>query len=263
VADTAAEQARLDRKSVIDYVRAELNALAPRLGADERRKVEAHLEIVRQTEKALETGTSASATAACRVPDGTAPGDVRGDANIPMLGKWQSDILLAALACDLTRVGTIEHGRAGANHRLIWLGDDYASDKNIKGDGTVGIHGLAHNEGNQAARQMLARCHQWYASQVAYIVSRLKAIPEGGGTMADNTLVVWMNEMGTGNHSLKNTPWVLVGSAGGYLKTGKVLSFPGQPHNRLLVNICNAMGLPDRTFGDPDYGAAGPLPGLA
>ena len=52
-----------------------------------------------------------------------------------------------------------------------------------------------------------------------------------------------------------------IGAAGGVFKTGRVLAFPGQPHNRLLLSILQAMGLPDTVFGEPTYGSQ-PLVGL-
>ncbi|MDX2020491.1 MAG: DUF1552 domain-containing protein [Deltaproteobacteria bacterium] len=255
------EQQRLDRKSAIDFVLSDLKSLRGRLGAHDQTRLDAHLDSVRQLEMAL--APAASATQAC-VP--VQPGtklDYRKNDNIPALGQLSMDLLVMAMACDLTRVGTIQYGRAGAQHRFTWLGSDFLTDPdNGPNDSTSGIHGLAHNEGNPSSRAKLARCHTWYAEQVALLVDKLKAIPEGAGTMADNTLVVWMNEMGTGNHSLQNTPWTLVGRLGGQFKTNRVLAFAGQAHNRLLGNVAQAFIGGDGKFGDPEFGN-GPLPGLS
>jgi hypothetical protein len=68
------------------------------------------------------------------------------------------------------------------------------------------------------------------------------------------------------HHALSHTgdsdiPWVLAG-AGGYFKTGRYLQYRDQPHNNLLVSVCNAMGLADvTTFGVPEL-CTGPLTGL-
>jgi hypothetical protein len=197
----------------------------------------------------------------CKAPAAIAA-DPAGNDNIPKVGRLQMENLIMALACDLTRVGTIQYGRGGANHRFTWLGPEFQTTADEKGDGTTGIHGLAHNETNPNARAKLVKIHAWYAGELAYFMSRLQAIPEGNGSMADNTLVIWMNEMGTGNHSLKNTPWTLIGRMGGFFKTGRVLSFPGETHAKLLVNIGQAMGLPMTTFGDATLGT-GALAGLS
>jgi hypothetical protein len=116
----------------------------------------------------------------------------------------------------------------------------------------------------------LTLVHQWYATQFAYLVGKLKALPEGSGTVLDNTLLFWTNELGLGGvHSPTNIPYVLAGKCGGALTTGRYLDFlgtqtpafgVGQAHNRLLVSILNMFGQPDTTFGLPDF--RGPLPGL-
>lgn len=258
---TAARRLR-QRQSVIDFVRADLNALRGKLAAEEQKKVDRHLQVVREIELSLSTGAGAAASASCKKPAApTVP--ATGNDNIPRIGDVQTDLLLAALTCDLTRVGSIQYGRGGANHRFTWLGEDFKQNPAYKEgvDTTTGIHSFAHAENNPATRPLLAQHHRWFALRVAELVDKLKAIPEGAGTMADNTLVVWWNEMGTGSHSLRNTPWVLVGNAQKYFKTGRVVSFPGKPHNPLLVSLCQAMGLDITTFGAPELNS-GPLVGL-
>ena len=94
-------------------------------------------------------------------------------------------------------------------------------------------------------------------------MAKMKAVPEGDGTMLDHTLILWCNELAIGNvHSRTDAPYVLAGGAGGALRTGRFLSFAGDvPHNNLLVSLMNIMGLPDQTFGKPDW-CTGPLTGL-
>jgi len=80
--------------------------------------------------------------------------------------------------------------------------------------------------------------------------------------MLDNTVVLWGNELGKGNsHSHTKVPFVLAGGAGGYWPTGRLLRYDGDPHDNLLVSICNAMGVETETFGNPAY-CDGPLRGL-
>jgi hypothetical protein len=260
-ADTAKlEQRLVDQQSIIDFVHSDLMALRPKLGTDEQRKVDAHLQNISDMEKKLR---STATTPICRVP--TRPTlDFNANDNIPVVGRVQMDLLVMAMACDLTRVGTVQYGRGGALHRHTWLGSEFSGDPdNGPNDQTSGIHGLAHNEANPSSRAKLARCHGWYAGEVAYLHNKLKSVPDpsGTGTLADNTLIMWVNELSTGNHSFKGIPFVLLGSLGGRLRTGKVASFPGQSHAKLLVNVGQALGMPITTFGDPTFGNA-PLPGL-
>jgi hypothetical protein len=109
----------------------------------------------------------------------------------------------------------------------------------------------------------LVKIHTWYASQLAYFLDKLEAIPERGGTMLDNTVVVWFNELGSGGtHTHENTPWVIAGNTRGLFKTGQLVSFPNEPHNRLLMTLSHAMGVEEAAFGDPDFCKGGPLTGV-
>jgi hypothetical protein len=103
---------------------------------------------------------------------------------------------------------------------------------------------------------------RWYMEQFAYLLGKLDEIPEGEGTMLDNTVVVLASEIAQGNtHSHTDAPFLLAGSAGGYFQTGRYLAYDAQPHNNLLVSLLNAMGVPATTFGDPNY-CTGALSGL-
>jgi hypothetical protein len=108
------------------------------------------------------------------------------------------------------------------------------------------------------------QAERWFAEQFAYLVQRLADTPEadGTGTMLDNSLVVWAKEMGDSRqHTCQGVPFVLAGGAGGRFKTGRYLKFQGESHGKLLVSLCQAMGLDTKTFGNPMVGN-GPLPGL-
>ncbi|HLK92664.1 MAG TPA: hypothetical protein VKZ18_22415, partial [Polyangia bacterium] len=111
----------------------------------------------------------------------------------------------------------------------------------------------------------LIQINTWYAQQMAGLIDRLKSTPDaGGGTLFDNTLMLWSNELAKGNtHSRQDAPYVLAGNAGGALATGRFLSYEGQGlnHNNLLLALINAMGVPDTTFGEADW-CTGPLTGL-
>lgn len=262
--DPAARERLADRRRVLAAVASDLDAVRGRLPQSDRIKMEAHLGALRNLDHSLTTGVGAAEGRTCRKPDLGRPLDPWRNDDIPALAKLQTDLLVMALACDLTRVGTLQLGRAGAGHRFNWLGPEFAIDPEIGPTCQAkGIHALAHRENDPTSRAKLVRIHTWYAEQLAYLVDQLAAIPEGGGSMLDNTLVVWLNELGTGgDHGHERTPWVIAGNAGRHFETGRVVSFPGEPHNRLLLSLAHAMGVEDDTFGDPDYCKSGPLTGL-
>lgn len=262
--DPGAAESLEDRKRVLAAVTQQLDAVRSELPQSDRIKMEAHLSAVKAIEHSLTTGIGSAAGGSCGVPSLGKPIDVWGNNNIPVLGKLQMDLLVMALACDLTRIGTIQYGRAGAAHRFNWLGPEFASDPMLAvTDQAKGFHALAHKESDPASLAKLVKIHTWYASQFAYLLDKLDSIPERGGTMLDNTLVVWFNELGSGStHTHDKTPWVLAGNVRGFFKTGRLVSFPNEPHNRILLSILHAMGVPDKTFGDADFCGGGPLTGI-
>jgi len=254
----------LDRRSVLSSVSRDLDAVRRRLPQSDRIKMEAHLSAVDAIEHSLSTGVGSAVARSCKQPDLGVPLELWKNDNIPALAKLQMDLMVMALACDLTRIGTIQFGRAGAAHRFNWLGPEFASDPALAvTDAAKGFHALAHKEADPTSRAKLVKINTWYAEQLAYFMGKLASVPEAGGSMLDNTLVVWFNELGTGGtHSHEQTPWVLAGNVGGRFKTGQLASFPNQPHNRMLLTLCHAMGVDDDVFGDPDYCGKGPLTGL-
>jgi len=93
--------------------------------------------------------------------------------------------------------------------------------------------------------------NQYHARCVARLATRLDAVPEADGTFLDNTLIVWANEQGRGDHSLSNVPTVLIGRAGGALpEGGRLIDRGPQIFNRLGCSILNLMGKPAAGFGD-------------
>ncbi len=188
-----------------------------------------------------------------------------GDVNhYPAIGKLQIDLMLMAFACDLTRVGSIMYSHAGGTPPSPWLGIP------------EGHHELSHaGRSDTGARQKLANVKRWYSEQFAYLLDAMKKIPEGTGTMLDNTVVFWGSELAEGDtHSHDDMPFVLAGSCGGYFQTGRHVTYArdtmvsgklrGVSHNDLLVSLCHAMGRTDvMTYGNPAYCRGGPLPRLA
>jgi hypothetical protein len=240
---------RAQRQSVLDAVKDDYASLAPRLGAADQQKIEAHLEAIRAAEKSI----LATRPITC------APPDVGRDdlADIPAVGKDQMDMLVRALACDITRVATLQWSQAESMTHMTWLGIPDAH------------HDLSHQPlADPTVHAKLSRINHWYASQFAYLLAAMKAVPEGDGTLLDHSVVVWCNELSLGEmHSRRNLPYVLAGKCGGAITTGRFLRYgstqgePAPPHNDLLLSLCHAMDVPDASFGNPAY-CTGPLPGL-
>ena len=84
-------------------------------------------------------------------------------------------------------------------------------------------HALSH-AGTAESKTTLATIDKFYAQKAADFINELKAVPEGTGTMLDNTLVMYMSEVADGSHAIKNMPFILFGGAGGRLKGGRLLA---------------------------------------
>jgi hypothetical protein len=242
----AAERRRRLRSSVLDFARSDFERLRPRLGRTDRERLDSHLEAVREIEVRLDN--TGGIGAACAAPEMGGALDLNDDNNYPEIVRLQTDLMVMAMACDMTRVGSIQWNQSVGQASFPWLG---FNDRH---------HDLSHEgDSNNDVVEKLIRINTWYAEQVAYLLERMSAIPEGDGTLLDHTLVVWGNELAKGNsHERRNMPFLLAGSAAGAIETGRYLRFDGASHNDLLVSIVNAFGIEIDCFGDSRY-CGGPL----
>ena len=241
---------RARHKSILDAVAGDIARVSQNVSAEDRPRLDAHLTAVRELETRLTTAAGPP-SAACQDPPHHDRATADNDA-FPRIGATQIDLLVMALACDVTRVASLQWSRSVSQTRFTWLGINDAH------------HDLSHHgDDDTVAQDKLVRINTWYAQQFATLIAKLKAIPEGDGTMLDHTLLLWCNELAKGNvHSRVDAPYVLAGGAGGALRTGRFLRYDGDvPHNNLLLSLLHVMGIPDRTFGKADW-CQGPLPGL-
>lgn len=241
------ERLRARNQSVLDSITADFNSLLPKVGSNDKKKLDGHLTAIREIEVRL-AAPPVLLGGTCKKP--TLPATPPRDFQV--VGALQMDLMTMALACDLTRVVSLQWGTAQANTRFPFLGV------------TEAHHSLSHaGDSNAAAKEKLTAIQRWYGTQYASLLDRLSKIPEGNGTLLDSCLFAWCNELGRGNsHSPDNVPWILAGGAGGALATGRYLKYEGTSNNNLFVSFLNLMGVPATTFGNPAY-CTGPLPGLA
>jgi hypothetical protein len=234
-------------KSVLDDLKQDLAKVRANVSAEDRRILDEHSSLVRDMELELKSMRSASVGHA--VPE-LEPGVRRDNDNMPQITKLQIDLLVNSFAADFARVATFQFTNSVGQARMRWLGIN------------EGQHDLSHQPDNdEAAQDKLTRINKWYCEQLAYLAQKLADTPEpgGSGSMLDNTLIVWTNELGKGNsHTLDNIPFVVVGGAPGF-RMGRSLKFPRVPHNRLLLSLAHGFGHRITKFGNPDFCGDGPL----
>ena len=238
------------RRSSLDAVQSELQTLLKAAPAADRAKIQAHLDAVRSLEQRLTTALPRSCTAPT-LPTKVAAHDPM---STPTLMDAHFDLMASALACDLTRVMSYQHVVADNDATVYtWLSH------------TDPHHSMTHApDSDKDTWAKVQQIYTWYATKFAELLDRLAAIPEGSGSVLDNTIVVWGSELGKANtHSLAKVPFVVAGGGGGTLRPGRFLQFAdGVTHNRLLVSLCQAMGATAiQSVGNTDP-SSGPLPGL-
>lgn len=235
--------------SIIDGVRDDLAKVSKNLGAEDRARLEEHLTLVREMEAELQRGDE-SLNLTHPVPEIDPDIELVND-NTPRLSRMQIDLLVNSMANDMTRVATLQFMRSVGQARMNWLG--------IKD----GHHSLSHeSDENKEAVESLTKINEWFAGEIAYLTKRLAETPEpgGDGSMLDNTLVVWLNELGKGNsHTLDDIPFVLLGGKAHGVKAGRALNFGGVSHNRLWLSIAQSMGHGIQTFGNAKFCEGGAL----
>jgi len=234
-AATSAMAAR--RKSVLDFLRADVAALRAQLGANERHKMDDHLTAIRAVEQSLFPTGGGGAPASCGTPSAPSALDPNSQASFPAIGKAQMDLAVLAMQCGLAPVVSLQWSHTVSPVVFSWLGL------------TGGHHDLSHAQNDD-----FVKAERWYAEQFVYVVQQMKQ----RGLLADS-LVVWVKELADSSlHNAKSVPFVMAGNVGGALRTGRSIDFGGVSHHKLLASIAQGMGVDASPLGADADG----LPGL-
>ena len=234
--------------SILDRVKDRAGALSRKISATDKSKLDEYLTSVREVERRIEStrknkdsaddaakGKNRPAWTMDRPANGL-PEDLREHARL------MCDIIAIAFQTDKTRVATLLLARD--------LSALYYPFLDVK----EGHHAASHNN-NSDGYERIARFH---LSQLAYLAGKLDAMPEGDGTVLDNSCLLWVNNLWIGRkHDNTRLPVVLAGGLGGTLKTGRSLSYlkAGNENRRLCslyLGIMDRMGVKLDKFGDAD-----------
>jgi hypothetical protein len=244
----AFEEVRARKLSILDHALGEYKRLSTTVGTADQARLQRHMDGIREIERGLMVNENHGAAASCKLP--TMPAAAP---DFPTVLKLQSQLVTMALACDLTRVASIQT-RASLT-AFTWLGVNTAQ------------HPLSHQQGSAGADVQLNKIQEWFAQQVFALIDGLRQTADvDGQTLFDNTLLFWTNDLGRGTHARQRYPFMLATGKftlpdGRMLETGRYLKYPGgSPHNDLLASIAKIMGVPNQgKFGG--YGS-GPLSNL-
>lgn len=236
--DPAEVKKNLYRKSVLDSVLVSAKSLKGRLGAADKLRLDEYLTGVNELEARLKPPPPL--TSGCPVPVRPTDSD-----DIRTQTKNLIDVMVMAMQCDLSRVFTFMFERGGTDD-LSYSFLKYAG-KPIND----GHHLLSHHHANVANLGKLKEILSWQVEQFAYFLGKLANINEGTESLLHKSCIFFSSECGDGDaHEALRLPIVVAGSAGGFLKGGKHVSFANDPSKAdLFLTLLQAVGVNVATFG--------------
>ncbi len=234
---TEQRRAALQRRaSLLDSVAEDLAQLNRQLGASDRSRVQDYLDSVREVERRIQ---KADATAQENpLPDLDRPVGVPADYGDH--AKLMFDLQLLAWQGDVTRVITFQLARETSNRTYPQIGVPEAH------------HPLTHHGNNPEKVAKVAKINQYHVSLFAYYLERLKATPEGDGSLLDHCLLLYGSGMGNPNvHDHQNLPILVAGGAAGQMQGGRHIRYEHpEPLANLHLTLLNKVGVPVESFAD-------------
>ncbi len=237
------EQRLTMRKSILDYVATDAQRLQQSLGRSDQRKLDEFLSGVRQVERQIEHSEQESRQVAgpeMEVPAGV-PQEYADHIRLML------DMMVVAFQTDSTRVATMMFANAASNRNYRHIG---VPD---------GHHDLSHHAGDPVKHEKIRQINRFHVTQLAYFLGRLKAIPEGDGTLLDNCMVLYGSGLSDGNrHNNENLPILLAGRGGGTIDPGRHVNYPTEtPLCNLFLSMLDRVGAPAPYIGDSTGRLAG------
>ena len=230
----AAVRARraLYRKSILDHTREDTQRLMVDLGPADRRKMDEYLTGIREVETKITAAERDPVTPPSEKPSGI-PFEYKDYV------KLMFDLQAIGFQSDLTRVSTMMLGREGSVRTYPEIG---VPDPH---------HPLTHHRGHPDFIEKVTKINCFHLELFASFVEKLKATPDGDGTLLDHSAILYGCALSDGNaHSNKDLPLVVAGHAGG-LKGGQhVAAEQGTPVSNLFVQLMNCVGLETERFAD-------------
>jgi hypothetical protein len=243
----------LRNKSILDRVQERAEALSRKVSSTDKAKLDEYLTSVREVERRVDgmrKDKNRADQQAAKIgpsvftmdrPQNGLPEDLREHTRL------MCDIIAIAFQTDKTRIASLLLVRDLSGMYYPFLG--------VRGD----HHSASHDDLSDGYE----RISNFHLSQFAYLASRLDKMPEGEGTVLDNTCLMFLSNMWAGwKHDNMKLPVVLAGGLGGTLKTGRSLDYlnAGDENRKvcsLYLSIMDRMGVKLDRFGDADARLAG------
>ena len=197
------------KRSILDAVQNDAAALKKKLPGDDQARLDEHLSGIRDLERSI-----AALPEQYRHVD---PPEFDGDLkDWPRIAKLQSDLLVQALATRQTRVASYMLTKCQSISRFPWLG--YTSARH---------HDYTHAEGKVSGadgaegQRVLRDICRWHVEEFAYLIAKLKSIPEGDGNVFDRTALIFVHEHAEANPHKNSGLAMLVAGGVGKIAKGR------------------------------------------
>ena len=235
-------------QSILDRVRDEASGLSRRVSSGDRAKLDEYLTSVREVERRVEqtrlakeaadgrAGDKGQPTLTMPRPDNGLPEDIREHMRL------MCDLIALGFQTDKTRIATLLLCRDISGLFYPFL------------DVRAAHHSASHDDKSDAYERVTS----YYVSQLAYLATRLDAMPEGDGTVLDHSCLLFVNSLYSGSrHDSSKVPLLMAGGLGGTLQTGRVLDYQGRSNAdrklcSLYLSLMDRMDVHVDRFGDAE-----------
>jgi Protein of unknown function (DUF1552) len=222
---------RQDERSILDAVTADVRRLRGKLGGPDRGKIDQYLEAVRDVERRMQL----------------AEAQKQVDQNLPQLGgptgvpqafseyyKLMADLMVLAWQTDLTRVCTFQigHEMSGRAYPELGFGDAH--------------HSVTHHQGDREKIEKTVKINIFHTKMLAYYLDKLRATPDGDGSLLDHSMLLYGGALSDGNlHLYTNLPLLLVAGGVAGIKGGRHVRYPNRtPMGNLLLTMLDKANVP-------------------
>jgi hypothetical protein len=222
--------------SILDSVNEEAVRLKQTLGATDRTKVNEYLDSVRDVEQRIQRAENQSGELSVELPD--RPADI--PEGFEDHAKLMFDLQVLAYQADITRVTTMLMAREQSGRAFPQIGVPEPH------------HSISHHRNDPVFIAKKAKIDAYHVQMLGYLLEKLKATPDGDGSLLDHSMILYGSGMGDGNlHEHTNLPALVAGGGAGKLKTGRHINYPEDtPKANLLVSMLDKAGIQTDKLGD-------------
>lgn len=223
------------RKSILDFVREDYSNLNGKLGVADQHKLDEYFTSIREIEQRIERALTMPA-----IPQPDFPKPAGAPDNYQEHIRLMCDLMVLGFQADVTRVCTFVLANEGSNRSYPFAGVP------------EGHHDLSHHEGKQEKKAKIRDINIFHVTQLAYLLTKLKSIREGDGTLLDHCMVAYGSANADGNaHAHHNLPILLAGHGGNTIKTGRHIKYPDEtPLTNLWLSMLERMDVRVPLLGD-------------